>query len=240
MSKHFLFKDIIIYEDEHILLVNKPQGVSSLDDKSNANLHYLSKKYNPDLQLCHRLDKMTSGILLFSKNEAHYRSIAIQFEKRQVHKKYHALVEGVRQFDHINIDYPLNVTTNKKVTVSHRAGKPSQTFVSTLRHFKHYTLLECEPVTGRMHQIRVHLQSIQCPIVGDELYGGKNLFLSSIKRKYHLGKFTDEELPVNHEYLLHSHSLTFTHPFTGETVSFSAPLNKNFATVIKLLEKYDL
>ena len=91
-----------------------------------------------------------------------------------------------------------------------------------------------------MHQIRVHLASIMIPIIGDELYGGKNMFLSDFKRNYKIGKFTDEEPALNHGYLLHSQSLEFTHPATEEIVKFEAPINKNFEAVIKTLEKYDL
>lgn len=240
MSKHINFEDIIIYEDDDIIVVNKPVNMASLDDKSNINLLHLAKRYNPDLQLCHRLDKMTSGILLLSKKEEHYRHISIQFEKRQITKNYLALVEGTHAFKNHEISYPLLVSTNKKVTVSQRLGKPSNTFITSLRHFKHFTLLQCQPITGRMHQIRVHLASIMIPIIGDELYGGKNIMLSDIKKKYKIGKFTDEETPLNHGYLLHSHSLEFTHPATEEKVKFEAPLNKNFEVVIKILEKYDL
>lgn len=240
MSKYIQFQDLILHEDEDILVINKPQDMASLDDKSNKNVLGMAKKYNPDLQLCHRLDKMTSGILLLSKKEENYRHISIQFEKRQVHKKYLALVAGTHAFKKHEVNYPLLVSTNKKVTVSQRLGKPSNTFITSLRHFKHYTLLECEPVTGRMHQIRVHLASIMLPIIGDELYGGKDMFLSEFKKNYKIGKFTDEESPLNHGYLLHSHSLEFTHPGTEEIVKYEAPLNKNFEAVIKTLEKYDL
>ncbi|MFN0203177.1 MAG: RluA family pseudouridine synthase [Bacteroidia bacterium] len=237
--KHITFKDIILFEDDHIIVVNKPVGMASLDDKSILNLHALSKKYNENLQLCHRLDKMTSGVLLMAKTPEHYRHISIQFEKRLTHKYYWALVAGLHQFDGLVIDLPLLISTNNKVTVNKTEGKPSTTIITTEKHFKHYTLLKCEPVTGRMHQIRAHLATQKCPIVGDELYGGKNALLSEIKRHYKLGKFQEEEKPMNQGYMLHAHALEFTHPATEEKMRIEAPLSKNFEAVLKTLEKYD-
>ncbi len=238
-TKFINFNDLIIHEDDDILLVNKPVNVSSLDDKSNRNLNHLAKIYHPELQLCHRLDKMTSGILLMAKGPENYRKMALQFQHRKVQKTYMALVRGVHHFEEREVDIPLLITTNKRVSTHKNDGKKALTVVTTEKTFRNYSLLRCEPHTGRMHQIRVHLLALGCPIVGDELYKGENLMLSTIKRKYKLSGRKEEERPLNHGYLLHAQKLRFTHPATEEEVEFEADFPKNFAVVLKMLEKYD-
>jgi 23S rRNA pseudouridine955/2504/2580 synthase len=238
-TKFISFKDLIVYEDDDILLVNKPENVSSLDDKSKRNINHLAKVYNPELQLCHRLDKMTSGILLLAKGSENYREIALQFQHRKVHKTYMALVRGVHHHEETEVDLPLLVTTNKRVIAHKNDGKKAITMVSTEKTFRNYTLLRCQPITGRMHQIRVHLLSLGSPIVGDDLYKGEDLMLSSIKRKYKLSGRKMEERPLNHGYMLHAQQIQFTHPKTGEEMTFDAPYPKNFSVVLKMLDKYD-
>lgn len=237
-QKYIPFKDLILHEDEAIMVVNKPRHMASLDDKSNRNLHHLAKQHNPELMLCHRLDKMTSGCMILAKGKEHYRSIAMQFQHRKIRKYYQALVRGLHNFEHHVIEYALAVSTNRKVTIDNYEGKPSITIINTLQTFRNFSLLKCEPVTGRMHQIRIHLSAIRCPIVGDQMYGGTDLMLSEIKRNY---KFSTrkEERPLNHDFLLHASSITFGHPVSGEEMTFSTELPKNFQVVLKSLKKYN-
>ncbi|MCI4667068.1 MAG: RluA family pseudouridine synthase [Bacteroidia bacterium] len=237
-KKNLAFKDLILFEDEDIILINKPLNVASLDDKSQQNIHFLAKEYDNDLRLCHRLDKNTSGVLLLCRKDENYRNISIQFEKRKVKKTYHTIVGGVHRFDQLEVDLPIYVSTNKKVSISHANGKPSKTIFETNLAFRNYTLINCYPVSGRMHQIRVHLSAISCPIVGDSLYGGEDILLSNLKRNYKYS-MRKEERPVNHGYMLHAHELNFTHPQSGEAMSVAAPYPKNFETTLKILRKYN-
>lgn len=233
------FESLIIYEDEFLLAVNKPAGVSSLSERTapDSGLLLFAREYCETLRLCHRLDKMTTGVLLFAKTAAAYRGVALQFQRRQTVKIYHALTVGVHHFEELEISAPLAPGPRNTVRIDRIAGKKALTIVNTYKPFRHYTLVECKPVSGRPHQIRVHLASARAPIVGDLLYGGTDLLLSQLKRRYNEGKH--EEHPLNDEFLLHAHKLSFTHPITQQNVALEAPYPKNFAVCLKLLEKFD-
>ena len=173
-----------------------------------------------------------------AKDSDTYRNIALQFQKREVNKTYHTLVAGVHRFEDEVVDLPLLISTNKRVTVHKQEGKKAQTIVSSIESFRNFSLLACQPITGRMHQIRVHLKALGCPIVGDALYGGIDIFLSKLKRNYKTNN-RREEKALNHGYLLHAHSLKFRHPISGKEIEFSAQPPKNFGVVLKMLRKYN-
>lgn len=233
------FQDLILFENLDLIVVNKPPFLSSLDEREGGeiNLLRLAKHYWQDAQICHRLDKETSGALIIAKNPEAYRSVSIQFEKRKVKKVYHAIIDGTHVFENLFIDLPILNVGKGNVTISRQEGKRAETWFNSLRYFKHYTLVECRPVTGRMHQIRIHLATQRASIAGDEMYKGKPVLLSELKKKYRLGK-DQEELPIMKRFALHAYEVTFKiNP--EEEITVQAPYPKDFETLQKLLEKFD-
>lgn len=233
------FQDLILFENPDLIVVNKPPFLSSLAEREGGeiNLLRLAKHYWQDAQICHRLDKETSGALIIAKNPEAYRSVSIQFEKRKVKKVYHAIIDGTHVFENLFIDLPILNVGKGNVTISRQEGKRAETWFNSLRYFKHYTLVECRPVTGRMHQIRIHLATQRASIAGDEMYKGKPVLLSELKKKYRLGK-DQEELPIMKRFALHAYEVTFKiNP--EEEITVQAPYPKDFETLQKLLEKFD-
>lgn len=234
--KHkFKFRDIILFEDEDYILVNKPPFVSTLADRTGAqDLLALARGYVPAAQVCHRLDKETSGVLAIAKHAEAYRHLNMQFEHRQVGKVYHAVVDGIHNFHDELVDAPILKLDDGVVKINRSQGKPAQTWLTALRSFRYHSLIECRPVTGRMHQIRVHLASLRAPITGDETYGGKAFLLSAVKRVYKLKKGTEEE-PFMKRMALHAFSLQFD-DLSGHRQIIEAPYPKDLQALIRQLE----
>ncbi|RCH55271.1 RNA pseudouridine synthase [Mucilaginibacter hurinus] len=231
--------DLILFEDDNIIVVNKPPFISTLDEREGGevNMLRLAKAYSRDAQICHRLDKETSGALIIAKNPEAYRSVSMQFEKRRVKKVYHAVIDGTHIFENLFIDLPILNVGKSSVTISRQEGKRAETWFNSLKYYKHYTLVECRPVTGRMHQIRIHLATQRASIAGDEMYKGQPVLLSKLKRKYRLGK-EQEELPIMKRFALHAYEVTFK-LLNDEEVTVHAPYPKDFETLLKLLDKFD-
>jgi 23S rRNA pseudouridine955/2504/2580 synthase len=230
----FDLKESIVFEDNDYFLVNKPPFISTLEDRhERINILRLAKEYSSDAQVCHRLDKETSGVLAIAKNPEAYRHVSMQFEKRLVVKVYHAVVDGIHNFkDHL-VDAPILKLENT-VKISKREGKPSQTYFTSLKSFRLHTLIECRPVTGRMHQIRIHLASQGASITGDETYGGKPFLLSEIKRGFNLKKGTDEESFMK-RMALHAYSLEFE-DLAGQRHKIEASYPKDMQALLRQLE----
>src|SRR6267142_41119 len=233
--KSIKFTDLILLEYQDYILINKPPFISTLEDRNDPqNILVLAKEYASDAQVCHRLDKDTSGILAIAKNPDAYRHLSMQFESRVVKKIYHAVVDGTHQFDNELVDAPILKQNDGTVKIS-RHGKEAQTYFTTLQLYKQQTLVECRPTTGRMHQIRIHLTRLNSSITGDETYGGKPFFLSSVKRGFKLEKQT-EELPLIKRMALHAFSVHFI-DLHGHEILAAAPYPRDFHALLKQLSQ---
>lgn len=229
----------IVFEDEHFMAVMKYPHFASVPERGETPkisvLEFIKQTY-PDAQLCHRLDKETSGILIIAKTPEFYRHLSMQFEKRKVEKYYHAVVAAPIEWDNVEVNIGLNTENVGKVLIDKKLGKKSQTFFTTLWHTKNFALLQCKPVTGRLHQIRVHLSYMHFPIVSDELYGGKKPFLHEIKRKF---KTNDEQQNAMIERVaLHAKKIVFEH-LDGRKIEMECDYPKDFAVLVKLIQKWD-
>ena len=230
------FTELVIKEDDDFILVNKPPFLSTLDDRNDGiNLLSLLRSEYPEAQVCHRLDKETSGIVVVAKHSEAYKHFSSLLQNRQVKKVYHAVLCGLHKFEDFEADEPLYTTSNKS-RVDFRNGKPSLTLLETLEVFRKHTFVKCFPVTGRMHQIRAHLAHHEAPIVHDSSYGGKAAYLSELKRNFNHKKW-EEETPIINRVALHSYNIVFEH-LNGKIVDQQADYPKDFEVLIKQLRKY--
>lgn len=234
MASKLRFEDLIIFQNDNYIAVNKPPFLSTLEDRQEKiNLLGMARMYDEHSQVCHRLDKDTSGVLVIARNPEAYRHLSIQLEKREVTKIYHAVVDGIHSYkDHL-VDAAIQKQDDGIVKLDRR-GKAAQTYFTSLTPYRLHTLMECRPVTGRMHQIRIHLTLLGAPIVGDNIYGGKPFYLSQIKKGFNLKKDTTEE-PFMKRMALHAFSLEFK-DLQGETIKVEAPYQKDMHALIRQLE----
>jgi len=158
----------------------------------------------------------------------------MQFENREVQKIYHAVADGIQNFKEVLVDAPILKQNDGLVKINKQEGKSAQTYFTSLKSYRYHTLIECRPVTGRMHQIRVHLAFLKAPITGDEQYGGKPFFLSSVKRGFNLKKTTEEQ-PLIKRMALHAFALEFT-ALSGEKIRVEAPYPKDIQALVRQLE----
>ncbi|MDR3071117.1 MAG: RluA family pseudouridine synthase [Endomicrobium sp.] len=215
----------IIHEDDDIIVINKRSGIvvhPSCGHASgtllNALVAYSNGTYNP--YLVHRLDKDTSGVIVFAKNEKAKISISKQFQKRAIKKIYYAAVKGTLIESRGRIEAPIGRSqqNRKLMSVNPFAKKMAITEFDVIARKTEYTLLKIRIITGRTHQIRSHMKYINHPIIGDRQYGGP------------------ETICENHynRQMLHSHNITLTHPKTSKTVSFSAELPDDMKEIFKI------
>ncbi|MFH1847395.1 MAG: RluA family pseudouridine synthase [Candidatus Omnitrophota bacterium] len=206
----------VVYEDEWVIVVDKPVGMVVHPGAGNkkgtlvsavlyhcGSLPETTNKFRPGI--VHRLDKDTSGVMVVAKNDRALRSLSKQFQNRTVTKKYLALVKGRVEIDNGIVEAPIarHPGDRKKMRVEFTEGKAAKTIYHVLGRFEGFTLLRLELLTGRTHQIRVHMQHLGHPVIGDVTYGAR----------YGMNR-----------QALHAESLGFTHPGTGKHVEFRSPM----------------
>jgi RluA family pseudouridine synthase len=218
----------IIHKDEHILIIDKPAGLPVLPDGWDKEAPYLVKMLedefgNPSTSsgrvfVVHRLDKTTSGVMVFARTAEAHRMLNTQFENRDVEKIYHAIMEGEPNWNEKITKFPLraNVGNRHRTAVDDKKGKPSETRFRVLKRYQSGALVEARPMTGRTHQVRVHAYALGHPLLGDVLYDG-------------------EETSLISRPALHAYSLTITHPETNERLTFKAERPQDFASALELL-----
>lgn len=231
-------EDMIVFDDENYTIINKPPYLSTLEDRNDpSNVLNLFRAINDNYQVCHRLDKETSGALLLAKNDEAYRHAALQFQEREVEKIYHALVKGRFVNEAIQVDVPLRTSGSGKVIFDKRRGKEAITLIRPKQFFRDYTLVEAKPLTGRTHQIRAHLSYLDFPICGDTLYNGNAIFLSSLKKDFKK-KEHEEERPLFSRVGLHSYSIKLTN-VNKNIILKMCDYPKDMEIIMKKLNKFN-
>ena len=227
----------VIYNDDDIVVLNKRSGLLIAADRYDENAPRLDKEAEKEfgtLFAVHRIDKDTSGCVIYAKNAESHRSLSMQFENREVEKTYHCLVHGYPTWQTQHVDARLLVDGDSKHrTVLSKEGKNAVTDFRNLGKVGPYTWIEAKPHTGRTHQIRVHLNSLGLAIVCDPLYSGNQhpVFLSEIKKRWNGDE--SQERPLLSRLALHAYSLCVTHPKTGEKMTFVAPYQKDMEATRK-------
>lgn len=235
----------ILYEDDHLLAINKPAVVLTIPGRQGevALREVVAQQLGTgaSLRLVHRLGRQTSGVLVLAKTLHAQRELSRQFRRREVDRFYLALVRGVPSQQRGLIDAPLAPHPRHRslITVQRSRGRPSQTEWELVERFRHFALLRCKLLTGRQHQIRVHLKYIALPLAVDARYGAaQSLSLSEVKRNYR-PSHGRQERPLIDRLTLHAESIAFNHPASGQRLCLAAPLPKDFRATLNQLRKYD-
>jgi len=236
----------ILHEDSHLLVVDKPAGMVvhpgagvASGTLVNALLHHcgdlsgIGGVLRPGI--VHRLDKNTSGLLVVAKNDETHRALQAQFMNRQVAKTYVAVVFGVPGSETGSMSMPIgrHPVDRKRMSTRSPGGRTAVTHWRVIRRFFHFSILEVDLITGRTHQVRVHLQGTGHPVVGDRVYGGRHRSqeLSNPLLRSRIRGFGRQAL--------HAHRLGFIHPITSRDMSFTSPLPPDMQELVSVLEEHD-
>jgi RluA family pseudouridine synthase len=216
----------ILYQDDYLLVVDKPAGLPVLPDGWTPDAPYLRRMLEAEfgsIFVVHRLDKTTSGVMVFARDAETHRHLNGQFEEHTARKIYHAIVEGRPDWQVRSAAHKLRMNVGKKhrTVIDHGAGKPALTMFRLLKRGQDYSLIAAAPVTGRTHQVRVHAAAIGHPLLADVLYGASPNGL--IARP-----------------ALHAAELSFVHPARGDRPLFNSPYPDDFARALEVLKLSDL
>jgi len=229
--------DFILWSDESLVAVNKPAGLLTVADGYQKTLPHLAGLLQStfgQVWTIHRLDKDTSGIILFALTAETHRALSQQFQKRETRKEYHTIVIGSPAFDTKTISLPLKVNGDRshRTVVNHSSGKPAETDITVLKRSGGFTLCSVFPHTGYTHQIRAHLSTIGLPILADPLY--KSLYAATDLQIMAANRAPD--LPIQ-RLALHAHRLSFNHPLSGDQMLLEAPYPDDFKETIGIIFK---
>lgn len=234
--------NLILFENDDFVVLNKPSGMLSIPDRTQSQpslKDFLIEKYGVIFTV-HRLDKDTSGVIVFAKNDITHKYLSLQFEERSTHKIYTGLVLGKPAEQKGVIEEPIAEHFSQKgMMMTDAKGKPSITEYEVLEYFRTYTWMQFHILTGRTHQIRVHMKHLGHPIACDDLYGdGKSIMLSSFKKKFNLSKSEEEERPILNRLALHAAQLSFKDA-AGTQQHFEAALPKDVKALLQQLKKWN-
>ncbi len=229
----------IIFENGEFIALNKPAGLLSVPDRTQSApslKDLLIEKYQ-QIFTVHRLDRETSGVIIFAKTAESHQFLSVIFQERAVEKTYHGIVWGVPASTSGIIELPMMEHPAKNGTmIIHRKGKPASTGFEVLENFGKYALMKFDLYTGRTHQIRIHMKETGHPILCDPLYGdGKPVFVSSIKKNYKHSGF-DEEKPILARLALHASKIVFTDTH-GKRFTLEAEMPKDLRALLSQMRK---
>ncbi len=237
----------VIYKDEDLIIVNKAAGLLVAADRWDKKAERLDKmlseelfgknSYENKLFAVHRIDKDTSGLIMYALNSKSHQILNAQFQNKEIEKIYHAVILGSPPQSEFVCSAKLKADSDKlhRTITDEKHGKDSYTEFKVLKKFGRFTLLQAKPVSGRTHQIRIHLKHIGFPILCDPLYGSSEpVFLSNIKKSWHGNKY--EERPLLNRLALHAYALKFMHPIKGYIIEVTAEYPKDFRSLLTQLK----